>query len=157
MCNLAFVNKLSVVCRFDSGPSGTSPFNFSRHKRRWARLQKQDHSSIWEFHGGPEGTPKKQVLKEYQVAQAHRGQIPMTTCQINIFWNQTTPMKTKEKQNPRFSIVKSIYHISVRVGTRISAIIRHAYQVTFRFLGNDVTHREHPNSENNDMPWWESF
>lgn len=37
MCNLAFVNKLKVVCRFDSGPSGTSPFNFSRHKRRWAR------------------------------------------------------------------------------------------------------------------------
>lgn len=46
MCNLAFVNKLNVVCRFDSGPSGTSPFSFSRHKRRWARLHKQGHSSI---------------------------------------------------------------------------------------------------------------
>lgn len=46
MCNLAFVNKLNVVCRFDSGPSGTSPFNFSRHKRRWARLQKQGHIAL---------------------------------------------------------------------------------------------------------------
>lgn len=38
MCNLAFVSKLSVVCLLASGPRGTSPFSFSKHNRRWARL-----------------------------------------------------------------------------------------------------------------------
>lgn len=45
MCNLAFMSKLSVVCLLDSGPSGTSTFSFSRHSRRWARLEENHRSS----------------------------------------------------------------------------------------------------------------
>ena len=35
---LARVSSPKVVCRADSGPSGTRSFNFSRHVRSWARL-----------------------------------------------------------------------------------------------------------------------
>lgn len=42
MCNFALISKLSVVCLLVSGPSGTSIFSFSKHNRRWARLQDMD-------------------------------------------------------------------------------------------------------------------
>lgn len=45
MCNLAFMSKLSVVCLLDSGPSGTSTFSFSKHSRRWARLEENHQSA----------------------------------------------------------------------------------------------------------------
>lgn len=41
----ALVSSPSVVCRFDSGPSGTISFNFSRQLRRWAR--RFFSSSLW--------------------------------------------------------------------------------------------------------------
>lgn len=54
MCNFAFVSKLRVVCLLVSGPSGTSPFSFSKHSRRWARLE--EHTT----HSAPRYPPPTQ-------------------------------------------------------------------------------------------------
>lgn len=40
ICALALLSKPSVVCLVQSGPSGIRTFKRSKHRRRWARLQK---------------------------------------------------------------------------------------------------------------------
>ena len=42
---LARVSSPKVVCRADSGPSGTRSFNFSRHVRSWARLNNKKNNN----------------------------------------------------------------------------------------------------------------
>lgn len=100
-------------------------------------------SSFWEFYGGPEGTPKEQVLKEFEILQVQWWQMPpMTSCQINTFWNQTTLMKTKWKQNPGFSTVKPIYKTGVRVGTNICYCWAH-FSGYLQVSGEWCNQREH--------------